>query len=142
MIHLWTKAKKKANITVFSIQFIIGIICAIVDLLILFIAKFFFEDVISFCLGFIFGTFLNYYLTIKYSFQSKHKIKSTKKEIFFFFLTYIIAGILQIIIIKLLYLFDISIYVSKPIGIIMVFIFTLFTKWIFIFGINSEKRNF
>ena len=132
---------KKIHLSVILSQSWIGLASAIVDIGFLIILTIHYNDAIAFSIGFLFGTLTNYFLTIKYSFNSKHKIKSAKNELFFFLITYIFAASLQIIIIKIFYLFNLSIFLSKPVGVVVVFVFTLLIKWIYIFGIGSEKKN-
>ena len=124
--------------TLFS-QIIIGMIGAIVDFVILIILLKFLKFEIAFFIGISFAIFVNYVLTIKYSFKSLNKIKKKKNEVIYYYLSYCATILTQILVIYGLQNLGLDIVYSKIIAIAASFLISFYLKFIIIFGKNSEK---
>jgi putative flippase GtrA len=119
-------------------QILIGSIGAIIDLIFFSILSNFFHLYISFLLSIFLAIAINYYLTIRHTFQSKSLYKSLKTEKVLFFTSYIIVIIFQALIIILLTNLQYNLMLSKFIAICFGFVISFYFKWFFIFGTKSE----
>lgn len=126
------------NSTFFS-QVIIGAIGAAIDFSILIVLSKYILFEIAFLIGVTVAIFVNYLLTIKYSFKSLNKIKTRTNEITFYYLSYCITVLVQILVIYGLQKLNLDIIFSKLFAICSGFIISFILKFFFIFGIDSEN---